>query len=112
MSTTIDEIIAFQTGPPYHEWAILCIDCGAPGFDKELPRSEVREEKCAWCSADIENAYKWLVQKLEGQRRRNTPSEDEKHDMGVRDQHTANDRPHAYDYAWSWDDNDPQPVQD
>ncbi len=36
MST--DTIIAFQIGPPYHEWGILCVDCGAPGFDKELPR--------------------------------------------------------------------------
>ena len=108
MST--DTVIAFQTGPPYHEPGVLCVDCGAPGFDKELARSEVHEEKCAWCSANIEFAYRLLAQRLEGQRRRNTPTEDEQHDMGLRDQRTANDRP--YSYGWSWDDQDAQPVID
>ncbi len=54
---TDDPIIAFETGPPYQEPGILCIDCGVPGFDKTLALSEVTVTTCAWCRGDLKETY-------------------------------------------------------
>ena len=88
-TSTDDPIIAFRTGPPYQEPGILCVDCGAPGFDEPLKRSELKQERCDWCGSKyggtIEDIYGWLVDKLERQDRNGAMTEDEKHDLGYDD---------------------------
>ena len=77
-----DPIIAFRTGPPYHKPGILCLDCGAPGFDQPLKRYEVKQVKCDWCgdskySPTLEVIFQHLVEKIARQERRPL-TEDEK----------------------------------
>lgn len=60
---TDDPIIAFETGPPYHEWGVLCIDCGAPGFDPPLKLSEVTQKRCDWCGGDLKGTYKRVARR-------------------------------------------------
>ena len=94
-----DSIMAFETGPPYHDKAVLCLDCGSPGFDRNIPYSEVGQDECDKCGRDLEDTYESIA-------RRSPPLRQDDYVLNVLSSYDAEGR---RSYPWIRNDDPPEP---